>query len=127
MEAAVDRFAREILVDAFDQAVDAVTRSAELGQGDFAPAHLASGAGSAEELAKRDRHIAAVAAETALAAFFANMEAVGGCRVVLQTEDGRDVELEAALREPVSSMFFSDGWIAEFSRHRGLLGSWLES
>jgi hypothetical protein len=116
------RFARDVVANAFDQAVDAATRCAKVGERGFDKHRtLGNGVSSAEA---RDLAMAVAAAEGALASLFSNMELLGICRMILTDANGENRDLEDLLMAPACSKFLADGWLQEHSKYHRELAKW---
>jgi len=105
-EEALSRFARDIVADAFDEAIE------------HARLRLAAQVGAETD----DRLFwAAAGAEAALAALFANHELKGGFEIQLHANDGEAVDLSDAFGAPLTLAFMEGGWLPQFSKHSDVL------
>jgi hypothetical protein len=116
------QFARNVVANAFDQAVDVATRCAKAGVRGIVKAPSSQNESSVADA--RDLAIAVAAAESALASFFSNMELLGIFKIILSQENDGQINLEDLVAAPILSKFLADGWLHEYSKYPQELAKW---
>lgn len=118
----IETFARDIVANAFDQAIDATIRAAQRAERGIEAEIDRSP--SPQPSANRDLAIAVAAAESALASFFSNLELVGGAKVAVDVGSGHFLDLDDVLGEPTTAFFFRDGWLTRYSKYSDQVARW---
>lgn len=118
---AIEAFAKDVVTDAFDQAVEAATRAASKSERGIDKYPDVS---DVKKQNDRDRAIAVAAAESAIASFFSNVELVGGTRVLIEVGLGQFLDIDEIIGAPITSFFFRDGWLSRYSKYSEQVALW---